>query len=279
MGIWDAVTTNLNFPVRVWFNDGNARFSSGAELSSGRAEGLALGDIDGDGDLDLFVARRGPNIVWLNDGKGAFVAGPTVGSSDSFGVSLGDLDGDGDLDAFVANRNSADRVWINNGDAEFAQGSFDPDNFPSLDVRLGDFDNDQDLDAFVVSMAGAASAVWLNDGSGDFLLAEDQLGVAAGFGLGLGDVDADGDLDVIVANNGPDELWINQTSFEAPFSYELSIVDLVGKRRIVSGTSKVDSSATQPIRIVNIDFDAATETVESLRIIEDGIGDRRKSRE
>ena len=78
---------------------------------------VALGDVDGDGDLDAFVANSNQaNRVWLNDGSGTFTdSGQSLGDSSSWAVALGDLDGDGDLDAFVgeldgqANRGVAER--------------------------------------------------------------------------------------------------------------------------------------------------------------------------
>jgi hypothetical protein len=57
---------------------------------------VALGDVDGDGDLDVFVANNGQaNRVWVNDGSGGFSdSGQSLGSSFSYGVALGDVDGD-----------------------------------------------------------------------------------------------------------------------------------------------------------------------------------------
>ena len=58
---------------------------------------VALGDLDGDGDLDAMVGNiNQPNTVWTNDGSGTFTnSGQALGNSQSRSVALGDLDGDG----------------------------------------------------------------------------------------------------------------------------------------------------------------------------------------
>ena len=84
--------------------------------------GADLGDLDGDGDLDAFVAKdNGSNQVWLNNGAGLFIdSGQNLGTSKSESVALGDVDGDGDLDALIANRvGGTDKVWLNNGAGVF----------------------------------------------------------------------------------------------------------------------------------------------------------------
>ncbi len=77
-------------------------------FGAGDSYGVALGDLDGDGDLDALVANSigEAETVWRNDGTGSFSAHPTTpsfGAGISEDVALGDLDGDGDLDAVVAN--------------------------------------------------------------------------------------------------------------------------------------------------------------------------------
>ena len=77
--------------------------------------GVALGDLDDDGDLDAFVTNFGEsNNLWINNGSGIFTySGRDFGNWNSMGVALGDLDNDGDLDAFVTNAKTANHVLIN----------------------------------------------------------------------------------------------------------------------------------------------------------------------
>ena len=90
----------------------------------GNTYGLALGDVDGDGDLDAWAAN-GERIdrLWLNDGAGTFVdSGQALGNYHNGDVAFGDFDGDGDLDAFVGGRSSmTSTVWMNDGRGVFQE--------------------------------------------------------------------------------------------------------------------------------------------------------------
>ena len=80
------------------------------------ARGVAAGDFDNDGDVDIYAVSTGavmnrPNVLWLNDGAGSFVRanshgaeGSTLGRGDS--ATMADYDGDGFLDIFVTNGKS-----------------------------------------------------------------------------------------------------------------------------------------------------------------------------
>jgi len=209
-------------PSTVWFNDGlglSTSFTDSGQtlgLASAWSYGVALGDIDSDGDLDAFVANSGgskPNTVWLNDGSGTFTdSGQTLGDTLSSSVALGDLDSDGDLDAFVANDyGHADRVWLNDNDGlgTFTDSLQELGSAWSYDVALGDLDSDGDLDAFVANGMGP-DRVWLNDGSGVFSRVQ-ALGGSHSRDVALGDLDSDGDLDAFVANDlgQPNKVWNN----------------------------------------------------------------------
>jgi len=184
--------------------------------------GVALGDVDGDGDLDAFVANYSnqDNEVWLNDGNGTFTdSGQSLGILLSLGVALGDVDGDGDLDAFVTNFSDLvvqqpNKVWLNNGSGTFTDSGQSLGDLCSYGVILSDIDEDGDLDAFVANFFSQANKVWLNNGSGNFTDSGQSLGSSDSRGVVLGDIDGDGDLDAFVANDTgqPNKVWLNNGS-------------------------------------------------------------------
>ena len=179
--------------------------------------GVSLGDLDGDGDLDAFVANftGQPDRVLLNNGDGTFTdTGWALGNASTAAVSLGDLDGDGDLDAFVASYgNQGNRVWLNDGSGTFSDSGQSLGSSSSVGVSLGDLDGDGDLDAFVTNISSQANRVWLNNGAGIFSDSGQTVGVE-GWDVALGDLDGDGDLDAFIANpNGqPNTVWRNNGS-------------------------------------------------------------------
>ena len=246
-GDLDAVVYSPVFPTLtgVLLNDGNGFFVDTDQFDifgTGEIDDLALGDADGDGDLDVFVANDedpgdfefGANGLFLNDGNGIFVQSdfvfppsnpfdpffdsidqdfdptPDTSANLSSAIDVGDLDGDGDIDAVVANRAALDQILINDGTGNFSDAPR-TGAIRTEDVALGDMDGDGDLDAV---FAGADSLVMLNDGSGNFVQ-------GAGFGLPdgkgddfavkLGDLDGDADLDAVVSSfTEGDQLFFNE---------------------------------------------------------------------
>jgi hypothetical protein len=201
--------------TEVWRNDGGGTFTQASTAPTGvHMSGVAWGDYDDDGDLDILLAGYTDSAtrvteVWRNEGSDTF----SLASSDPTGVShssvaWGDYDDDGDLDILLAGHTGSipvTEVWRNEtcrcSGSTFTQASTDPTGVDNSSVAWGDYDNDGDLDILLAGYTGSAylTQVWRNDGGDTFA----QAGIAlTGIRLGSvawGDYDHDGDLDILLA--------------------------------------------------------------------------------
>jgi hypothetical protein len=198
------------------------------------AAGAAWGDIEGDGDLDLFVPLRHQAAqLWVNDGAGHFadqaqIRGADNGASDGVGAVFADYDNDGDPDLYVVN-DGVNRLYQNDGDGGFidvAPGSGVADPGSDASASWGDYDNDGNLDLYVTSNSPCLpplmyeqDRLYHNEGDGTFTDQTDLLPAGSTMGAGYQaawfDYDRDGDQDLYLANDrwGPDpdrnHLWRN----------------------------------------------------------------------
>ena len=217
---------------------GQLRFRDITDAAGVRASrygmGIATGDVDGDGDADVFLANYGPNELFENLGDGRFRDVSDRLPSDaewSVSASFADIDGDGRLDLYVANylnfnlrahkdcpdlsgRASycaphaypavSDRLYRNLGEGRFEDMSVGAGiadvRAPALGVAAHDYDGDGDTD-FYVANDGAANHLWLNRGDGTFLdgaelaFAAFNANGAPEAGMGVDAEDFDGDCD------------------------------------------------------------------------------------
>ena len=213
-GAEGAVTQVWNFSAAA--TAGSGSFVQGQDLGGGNSRGVAIGDLDDDGDLDVvFGNYSGGSKIWFNDGTATFtVSAQTLTSNTAQSVHLGDFDGDGDLDLVEGINNDPNQVWINNGSGTFTAGqgltrSATSDGSTS-DEAIADLDGDGDLDIFDANNFTQEAVIWLNDGSATFTRAQLLAGSTDGQDVVLADVDGDGDIDAIEAANVPtSQVWIN----------------------------------------------------------------------
>lgn len=184
--------------------------SLGSDLSM--TTGLLLGDVDGDGDLDLVgIEDDGPHKIYLNQGNGNFSAGSSIGTVEdsSNNLVMGDVDGDGALDIVTRNK-----LFLNDGSGGFSGvGVVIGDEFNTArTLALGDIDSDGDLD---LVLDHGRTKLYFNDGNGDF--SDTGIDVSAEHDLTLdlllADMDGDGDLDLVSASYAEtNKLYLNNGS-------------------------------------------------------------------
>jgi hypothetical protein len=193
----------------VWINDGLANnLQTGHITPMESLDGITIrqvvpGDLDGDGDLDLFAAVGQPtlgstrsmvDLVLLNDGTGRLVVfDPQMGSMDSTSAAVGDVNRDGRLDILVGT-NSGARLWINQGN-ETGDGSL---SFVQLKQN---FEAAQTASQLLMAKFSAA--------------VDQRLGLYLPYGstrtkaVFLADLDGDDDLDAVLARVWGAETWLN----------------------------------------------------------------------
>ena len=225
---------------RLYVNQGDGWFEEAKDAHGaddrGYGMGVAVGDYDNDGDIDLFVTNVGPNALFRNDGHGNFedVSAEAGLNDPGWGTAavFVDLDGDRDLDLFHANyinwsevtelqcfisgvptycppqnyqSSAVDRLFRNNGDGSFSDMSLEAGLNRAFGngfgVVSGDFDNDGNPDIFVANDM-TVNQLWLNRGSFQFDEEAMLRGVAvdeygvAKAGMGVASGDIDDDGDI-----------------------------------------------------------------------------------
>lgn len=235
-------------PNLLYRNDGNNTFTdvataAGLEYTKSATEnfrhsGPVFADMDGDGDLDLYMGgvQGDPCLIFANNGDGSFsdvtgtsgIAGIT--SEHSISAAFGDYDLDGDLDLLTSHWQSprsrsapgdTEHLWRNEStmtEIRFVSVSVQAELSPSImtlpDPRAGILDMDftfspsfarinDDLYPDILMVADFdTSMVFINDGDGTFTNTTDVdvLRDTAGMGSAIGDYDNDGDLDWFVSS-------------------------------------------------------------------------------
>jgi hypothetical protein len=244
---------------QIWRNDGGGKFTdvssqTGINSAPGKGLALALGDIDLDGDTDVYVANdTDSNYLWINDGVGKFknIAQLSGSAYSEIGREQGNMgadfsDVDGNLlpdiavttfqeEATAVYSQTAPLLFSDVSDAigigqtsrarlKFGLDFFDADNDGDEDLLVanGHIEDNIEQNSDSVSFA-QTNSLYENLGSGKFSDISAQAGNAfadkqVSRGLATADFDADGDLDFIVSNNGGTaQIAFNKTAQKGNF--------------------------------------------------------------
>jgi subtilisin-like proprotein convertase family protein len=239
-GRLDLVVGNEGQPNVIYLNDGSGNFYAGpvdcaaapANVhcfgpATGATSSLVLGDMEGDGDLDIIAATSQQGQIYLNDGGGNFYMGGVnctntllpvrcfgPGDNTISSVALGDMDGDGQLDIIAGTPIGQNAVYLNDGAAHFALLSpnvcaakpgmrcFGSAINRTTSLVVADFDGDGDLDIINGNNQDLDNQLYFNDGNGNFSFNKPLPGTSSTAAVAAGDVNGDGTLDIAVGYNG-----------------------------------------------------------------------------
>tara|TARA_R110002072_G_scaffold303130_1_gene494991 strand:- start:32 stop:4702 length:4671 start_codon:yes stop_codon:yes gene_type:complete len=251
-GDLDVFVANNTYDNKLYLNDGSGNLTDSGQtafaLNGEFSQSGEFADLDGDGDLDLFVGQRGssdPQKIFFNN-NGTFTdSGQSIMIGETYSIKLADIDGDGDLDAVTG---FSTRVLKNDGNGIFTETQNLAVLNPSNSLSLGDIDGDGDID-IVFPRSSAPNQIWLNNGTGSFSYSGSPLGsYSTSYGSDVGDIDGDGDLDLVFAVHnsggyGANEVYINQGGAQAG-----------AEGNFLPGAS-FGNSSTRSIRLADLDGD------------------------
>ena len=238
-GDLDLILGMHNYTNRLYLNNGTPdpfEGVAGIDIAYDNdyySSAVSLGDIDGDGDVDLVAGNQGTsgfntNRLYLNQYPSDanpfnLVYGSNVTSDgmDTRSIALVDVDGDGDLDLLSGNYGQVNQLCLNNGDGTFADGiSISAETYNTYAIAVGDVDGDGDMD-MVTGNANQVNRLYLNNsthspftGSQGKNITSDAYNTVT---IGAGDLDNDGDIDVVAGNLGVNRLYLNNGSSD-PFN-------------------------------------------------------------
>jgi len=243
----------------VWFrNDGGFSFTTYTLANLAGARGIAIGDFDNDGDMDVTGATGSSSLYWYEN---KIDSGQNTGWDSTLiksgtlnaptGQCATDVDGDGDTDVVVKNYDDTGLYWFendNDGTSWTMHTISISYTAKTYDIYADDLDGDGDGDVVVGRMAGGSGIFWAENTDGAGTSWSGHLITAFGNetrDVFIYDVDDDGALDVLAADLPDNSIWWFESNLSGDGGDESDPVDTNTSFNLINNMSNNSATSEQ----------------------------------
>ena len=265
-----AVTNTSSNSVSVYLGNGDGTFQPARNFSTGTGtgpQGIALGDFNNDGNLDIATSNFGSNTMslLLGNGDGTFKPATTIAvgptGATPFRIAAGDFNNDGNLDVALTIYNGGTgttvAVLLGNGDGTFSPPASVTVGTAPYSLVVADLNNDGNQDLAVVILgnaAGTASRVEILLGNGDGTFAAPTPAGNIGnlyLGIAAGDFNGDGNTDLVVAEANADALRVLIGNGDGTFQSPVSLTTVTNSGPSFPAVGDFNGDGSQDIAVAN----------------------------
>jgi FG-GAP-like repeat/FG-GAP repeat len=213
--------------ITILLNHGDGTFDSPVTITTpSSGQSVAVGDLNADGFLDLWIGAPGSSFVMLGNGNGTFqtpvsYATSPSGTGGGMGVAIGDVNNDGKPDlAATNNLQNTVGILLNTGNGQFSGLTTVSTQAGPAGMAFVDFDHDGNLDMVVTNSFFNTAVIWYGAGNGTF---QRQTFAYAGSGpvaVAIADFNGNGTEDLVFADfNGDGVTYLGDAGSGATYDF------------------------------------------------------------